>query len=71
MATVMFDDLKDNTKYDIWISAGNSMPYYPSILLDDDQIKKISILVPKNLNLDRCSVLNDMQNYNPKLAAAL
>lgn len=46
-----FDELKDDTEYQIYITAGNNIPYMPKKLLGDDEIMGINVKTNKNPNV--------------------
>jgi hypothetical protein len=47
-ALVIFDDLRDNSVYDIYITAGNNLPYEPPFLLKDQDVQYITVATPRN-----------------------
>jgi hypothetical protein len=66
---LVFDDLQDGTSYDIFITAGNDLPYEPPLLLDDSQTQHLVVSTLYNYNIDSCGALemlkeNDLELYN-------
>jgi len=48
---LVFDELKDDTKYDIYFTAGNNVPYKPKNYLPDSEIQVLQVETLKNPNL--------------------
>ena len=49
-AFLFFDDVRDDTDYEVFMTIGNNLPYEPLMLYDDDKIRTFSFKTPKNLS---------------------
>lgn len=45
---ITFDNILDNTYYDIYITVSTDMPYLPNIFYDDPEVRQIKIMTPEN-----------------------
>ena len=45
---IVFDELKDHTEYNVYITAGNDIPYMPADLLSNDKVMQVSLRTLKN-----------------------
>lgn len=69
---IFFDDLIDGTTYEVYITVANIMPYYPSLIYDDQQVVQFILSTPINPNTGNQSVgYNQIKAISPGLAQAL
>mmetsp|Transcript_1023 Transcript_1023/g.156 ORF Transcript_1023/g.156 Transcript_1023/m.156 type:complete len:112 (-) Transcript_1023:125-460(-) len=72
--TISFDDLMDNTDYEVHVTVASKLLYdEPPMLYSDSQVRKLSFRTPVNPNLlyNEISVLRSLKDINPSLVKVL
>ncbi len=75
MGQVVFQDLKENSEYVVYITASSPLPYEPTMLWPDSKVLTFSFATLPNPNVGTTQKQKDsieqFSKYNPELAAEM